>query len=152
MKKIIVGLSAVLTLCACAGLNKNTVSYQTSKYDASKYFVVSGEGTSKEDASNRALRAMHQALVDSSLALAKDGIISDLMANVKVDKVWQDKSSDQKHFFALAVLSRTNAQKILTPRLDQLDSKLAGLATQFSSPTEPLADLKIAYRMQPLVQ
>ncbi|MBO7191615.1 MAG: hypothetical protein J6V32_05930 [Elusimicrobiaceae bacterium] len=152
MKKIIAGLSAVVVLCACTSLNKNTVSYQISKYDASKYYVVAGEGESKDAASQNALAAMRQALVNNAPDLEKDAILTDLMANAKVDKVWRDADVSNKHFFALAVLSRANAQKILAPRMDQLDAKLAGLAAQFSSPAEPLADLKVAYRMQPLVQ
>ncbi|GEM_PF-1575010 len=152
MKKIAVMFSAVLALCACTSLNKNTVSYQMSKYDTSKYYVVSGEGETKQAASDKALGNMRQALVKNAPDLEKDAILTDLMANAKVDKVWRDADSSNKHFFALAVLSRANAQKILAPQMDQLDTKLAGLATQFSSPVEPLADLKVAYRMQPLVE
>ena len=151
MKKIAVIISTVLALCACASLNKNTVSYQMSKYDTSKYYVVAGEGETKQAASDNALAAMRQALVKNAPDLEKDAILTDLMANAKVDKVWRDADSANKHFFALAVLSRANAQKILAPQMDQLDAKLAGLATQFSSPAEPLADLKVAYRMEPLV-
>ena len=113
--------SAVLALCACTSLNKNTVSYQMSKYDTSKYYVVSGEGETKQAASDKALGNMRQALVKNAPDLEKDAILTDLMANAKVDKVWRDADSSNKHFFALAVLSRANAQKILAPQMDQLD-------------------------------
>lgn len=151
MKKIIVCLGAVLALTACTTLNKNTVSYQTSKYDASKYYVVAGEGYTKDAARQNALDNMRAAFIKNAKGLEQDAMLTDLMANAKVDKVWRDKSMDEKHFFALAVLSRGNGLRILAPEMNQLDAKLAALATQFTSPTEPLADLRIAYRMQPLV-
>ncbi len=151
MKNIIVCLGAVLAFGACTSLNKNTVSYQTNKYDAAKYYVVAGEGNTKEAAGQNALENMRHALIQSAKGLEQDAILTDLMANVNVDKVWRDKSAHDKHFFALAVLTRMNGLRILAPEMDQLDSKLAALAAQFTSPAEPLADLRTAYRMQPLV-
>ncbi len=152
MKKIIVLFTAVLGLSACTSLNKNTVSYQTSKYDAAKYYVVAGEGASKAAASENALEMMRRDLLKNAPGLENESLLTDLLANAKTDKVWRDKSIRAKHYYALAVLSRKNAHKILAPGMDQLDTQLAGLAEQFSSPTEPLADLKVAYRMQPLVE
>ena len=151
MKKIIAGLMTVLALSACTSLNKNTVSYQTSKYDPAKYYVVAGEGNSKETASENALENMRQAIVNNAADLKDDRLLTDLMANAEVDKVWRDKTVQNEHFYALAVISRSNAHKILAPQMDTLDAQLAGLAGQFSSPADPLADLKLAYRMQPLV-
>ncbi len=151
MKKIMLCLTSALMLCACTGLNKNTVSYQTSKYDTDKYYVVAGEGDTKEAAAQNALDAMRQALVENAPEMEQDRLLTDLMANAKADKIWRDKSAEQKHFFALAVLSRNNALKILAPEMNQLDGQLAALAAQFTAPTEPLTDLRIAYRMQPLV-
>ena len=151
MKKIIVLLTAVLSLTACTSLNKNTVSYQTSKYDTNKYYIVAGDGLTKDAAAQSALDAMRRALVQNAPDLAQDDILTDLMSNAKVDKVWRDKSASSKHYYALAVLQRKNACKILEPELNKLDAQLAGLAAQFATPAEPLADLKTAYRMQPLV-
>lgn len=151
MKKITMCLAAVLMLSACTSLNKNTVSYQTSKYDAAKYYVVAGEGDTKDAASQSALDNMRHALIKNAPEIEKDRILTDLMANAKTDKIWRDKSAEKKHYFALAVLSRNNAMKILAPEMNQLDGKLGALAAQFTSPAEPLTDLRIAYRMQPLV-
>ena len=151
MKKIIILLIAAFGVSACTSLNKNTVSYQTSKYDTTKYYVVAAEGATKEEASKTALDALRRALVQNAPELEQEAILTDLMANAKVDKVWRDKNSQTKNFYALAILSRPNSHKILSPEMDTLDAQLAGLATQFSSPVEPLADLKLAYRMQPLV-
>ena len=152
MKKIIVLFVAALGLSACTSLNKNTVSYQASKYDAEKYYVVAGEGNNKDAASKKALAMMRQDLLHNVPGLADEALLGDLLANAKTDKVWRDKSVHAKHYYALAVLSRKNAHKMLAPEMDQLDVKLAGMAEQFSSPADPLADLKIAYRMQPLVE
>ncbi len=152
MKKIIVLFVAVLGLSACTTLNKNTVSYQTSKYDAAKYYVVPGEGTSKAAASKQALEMMRRDLLTHAPGLQEESLLEDLLANAKVEKVWRDKSVKSKHYYALAVLSRKNAHKILAPGMDALDVQLAGLAEQFASPADPLADLKVAYRMQPLVE
>ena len=152
MKKIIVLFVSVLGLGACTSLNKNTVSYQTAKYDGAKYYVVAGEGTSKAAASQNALEMMRRDLVANVPGLESESLLTDLLANANVGKVWRDKSVRAKHYYALAVLSRQNAHKILAPGMDRLDALLAGLAGQFSTPAEPLADLKIAYRMQPLVE
>ena len=151
MKKIILLAIVVLGLGACTSLNKNTVSYQTSKYDAQKYYVVAGEGPTRSEASKQALANMRSELVTHVPGLAQDDILTDLLANAKVEKVWRDKSvsGKPKRFYALAVLLRKNAHKILTPQMDELDTKLAGLAGEFADPADPLADLKVAYRMQP---
>ncbi|WP_428074331.1 hypothetical protein [Candidatus Avelusimicrobium luingense] len=152
MKKLIGCLCAVLALSACTTLNKNTVSYQASKYDSAKYYVVSGDGKTKDAASKDALENMRAALVQNAPDLAQDKILTDLVANAKVEKVWKDKSIKQSHYLALAVLSRENAHKILSQEMDKIDAQLSGLDAQFANPAEPLADLRIAYRMQPLIQ
>ena len=152
MKKLSVLLACVLSVSACTSLNKNTVSYQASKYEADKYYVVAGEGNTKAAASQHALDMMRRDLLQNAPGLEGEALLGDLLANAKADKVWRDKSSKTKHYYALAVLSRKNAHKILAPEMDQTDAKLAGLAEQFASPADPLADLTVAYRMQPLVQ
>ena len=150
MKKWMLGAAALL-LCACAGINKNTVNYQANEYDSAKYYVVAGEGTSKESASDNALENMRREMVQNAPAAANQGVVTDLMANASVEKVWRDKDFSGKHYYALAVLSRSKARKVLTPLLDQEDEKLKGLSAQFSAPANPLADLKVAFQMQPVV-
>lgn len=151
MKKIILTFLAAAGLCACSGLNKNTVTYQSAKYDSAKYYVVAGEGMTKEEASENALTNMRREIVQNASDAQNQGVVPDLMANASVDKVWRDADVSSKHYYALAVLPRANARKVLEPLLKQTDLKLAGLAAQFSSPADPMADLKIAYKMQPLV-
>ncbi len=150
MKKLVVLLTAA-GLCACSGLNKNTVSYHANKYDNAKYYVVAGEGRSKAEASQNALDNLQREITQNAPAAAQRGIVNDLVANSEVDKVWRDKDASGKHYYALAVLRRDNAHKILAPQMDQADTQLAGLAAQFSTPADPLADLRIAYRMQPVI-
>ena len=151
MKKTIVWAVLALLLSACSGLNKKTVSYQVAKWDASKYYVVSGEGTSKKASAQNALDRMQQELQQHTPADAQD-LLGDLMANASVKKTWRDPETAAKHYYSLAVLPRKNAQTVLTPSLNQVDAQLGGLAAQFSDPADPLADLKVAYKMQPLVQ
>ena len=151
MKKWVV-LAGVLALAACGGLNKNTVTYQMEKYDAQRYYVVPGDGTTKQEASAHALEAMQQALWAHTSEAAGKQVIADMLANAKVEKVWRDKNTREKHYFALAVLVREKASAILVPVLHKTDVKLAGLAQQFAEPAEPLADLKVAYKMQPLIE
>ena len=150
MRKII-PLIFTLALCACGGLNKNTLSYQASKYDTTQYYVVAGEGATKKDASSAALANMQQELIQHMPVQGQD-IIRDLVANANVEKVWRDKDVDMKHYYALAVLPREKANSILTPLLNQADAQLTGLAQQFSNPADPLADLKVAYKMQPIIE
>ena len=151
MKKLLLAFLASVGLCACSGLNKNTVSYQTAKYDTAKYYVVAGEGMTKEEASQNALTNMRREMIQNAPDAAEQGVVPDLMANASVDKVWRDADASSKHYYALAVLPRANARKVLEPLLKQADLKLAGLSAQFASPADPMADLKIAYKMQPVV-
>lgn len=150
MKKVVL-LVLALALVACNGLNKNTVSYQASKYDTARYYVVSGDGATKKEASEKALANMQRELVQHTPTVGQD-IIGDLVANANVEKVWRDKETDIKHYYALAVLPRAKASSILTPLLNQADAQLTGLAQQFSTPADPLADLKVAYKMQPIIE
>ena len=150
MKKITLVLLAC-ALTACGGLNKNTVSYQMSKYDAGQYYVVAGEGPTKEAAAENATAKMKQELLQHT-PLAGQDVVDDLIANAEVEKVWRDKQAQQKHYFALAVLPREKANAVLVPLLNQADAQLAGLAGQFATPADPLADLKVAYQMQPIVE
>ena len=142
MKKIVL-CAAALFLGACAGMNKNTVNYQMNEYDAAKYYVVAGEGMSKEEASQNALENMRREMVQQAPAAANQGVVTDLMANAEVEKTWRDQDFSGKHYYALAVLPRAKARKVLSPLLDQEDAKLEGLAAQFANPPQPLADLKI---------
>lgn len=151
MKKMIMMCAAAFLLSACAGMNKNTVNYQMSKYDSAKYYVVAGEGMSKNEAAQNALTNMQREMVQNAPAAADQGVVTDLMANADVEKVWRDADVSAKHYYALAVLPREKARKVLMPLLDQTDAKLAGLSAQFSAPAQPLADLKIAFKMQPLI-
>ena len=150
MKRLIILFTAV-ALGACTALNKNTVSYQMSKYDTAKYYVVSADGQTKEAAAAGALEAMHNDIIQAVPA-ADPALVADLIANAKAEKVWKDKESKAKHYYALAVLPRNKARAILEPRLEQLDAQLTGLSQQFSTPADPLADLKVAYKMQPLIE
>jgi len=151
MKKIVAAGVALFLLCGCSSLNKNTVSYQKAKWDASKYYVVAGDGSSKKAAAQKALENMNKEIASHTLAPAME-FLPDLMANAAVKKTWRDNESAGKHYYSLAVLPRENAQSVLVPTLNELDAQLGGLAQQFSTPANPLADLKIAYKMQPLVE
>lgn len=150
MKKWMIGLCALATV-ACGGVNKNTVSYQMSKYDTALYYVVPGNGVTKQDAKAHALQVMQQELATHTPQAAGQQVITDVFSNAKVEKVWRDKQSDSKHYYALAVLPREKANAVLVPLLNKADAQLAGLSTQFAMPADPLADLKVAYKMQPIV-
>ena len=150
MKKIAL-CALTLAVAACGGLNKNTVSYQMSKYDTALYYVVPGEGSTKKLAAENALANMQRELVDHTPVAGQD-ILGDLVANAQVEKKWRDKEANEKHYYALAVLPREKANAILTPLLNQADAQLTGLAQQFSTPADPLADLKVAYKMQPIIE
>ena len=151
MIKKILCITFTLALAACGGLNKNTVSYQMAKYDASQYYVVVGDSTTKKEAVAQAKETMQKELLQHTTQVGED-IVADLLANAKVEKVWRDKAANTKHYYALAVLAREKANMVLTPLLNQADAQLTGLAQQFSTPADPLADLKVAYKMQPIVE
>lgn len=151
MKKILVLLGA-LALSACAGINKNTVSYQMSKYDQHAYYVVAGEGADKAAAAANALANMRQSFAQNVPDAANLAEIDDIMANAYVDKVWRDKSrKDPKNYFALAVLKRQTAELILQVPANALDARLGALAGQLQSTEDKFAGLRAAFAMKPLI-
>ena len=152
MNKQLLIIAGALALTACGGLNKNTVTYQMGKYDTAQYYVVAGDGASKQEAAANALSAMQQELAAHTAQAATTQVIDDLVANAKVEKTWRDKSVKDKHYLALAVLPREKANAVIVPLLDQVDTQLTGLAQQFATPADPLADLKVVYKMQPVVE
>ncbi len=151
MKQWTIGLCA-LCLWACSNATKNTVSYQQAKYDNAVYYVVAGAGVTKQAASQAALEAMQQKLAAHASAQVPAQALTDMLAHAKVEKVWRNKQADTKQYYALAVLPREKATAVLVPLLNQADSQLIGLAQQFATPPDPLADLKVAYAMRPLIE
>jgi len=151
MKKIVT-ITTALLLCACSSVNKKTVSYQMSKFDTAKYYVVSGTGADKKAAAQNALDTMTRELSARPAASVVQNLVPDLMANAQVEKTWRADKSEGKRYYALAVLPRKNARTVVTPLINQADAQLTGLASQFASPADPLADLKVAYKMQPIVE
>lgn len=151
MKKLFVPLCA-LALCACAGINKNTVSYQMSKYDRQAYYVVPGEGADKETAFASALENMRRSFVQNAPEARDLPQLNDLTANAKEGKIWRDKSrKNEKNYFALAVLKRQTAEQILKAPADELDARLGALAAQLQSAEDKFAGLRAAFAMQPLI-
>lgn len=151
MKKLFVPLCA-LALCACAGINKNTVSYQMSKYDRQAYYVVPGEGADKETAFASALDNMRRSFVQNAPEARDLPQLNDLTANAKEGKIWRDKSrKNEKNYFALAVLKRQTAEQILKAPADELDARLGALAAQLQSAEDKFAGLRAAFAMQPLI-
>lgn len=144
-------LAAAAVLAACASVNKNTVSYQMSRFDQGKYYVVSGAGATKDEAAQAALANMQADIVSHVPQVSSTGVLPDVLANAKVEKVWRDKSSKQKNYFALAALERETAKNIVARPIDQIDAKLGGLSVQFAVSTDKFADLKIAFKMQPMI-
>ena len=151
MKKWLILISA-FGLCACAGINKNTVSYQMSKYDPAVYYVVAGDGNTKQAAVDSAhaqmLKNLQQNVPDVTVLTQQ---VEDLLANTKTGKVWRDKSRQEKHYFALAVLKRATAEKILQAPADSLDAQLGALAMQLQATEDKFAGLRTAFAMEPLI-
>ena len=152
MKKIVAFL-AVLGLCACASVNKSTVSYQMGKYDQQMYYVVSGEGADKEAASANALANMRASFAQAVPDAADLPQINDIMANAEVDKVWRDKSrKEPKNYFALAIVKRQTAELILQVPANALDARLGALAAQLQGTEDKFAGLRAAFAMKPLIE
>lgn len=152
MKKWFILLGA-LSLCACAGINKNTVSYQMSKYDQHIYYVIAAEGTDKTAAAANALAAMRRNIEQNvpNVDIAAQQV-EDILANAKIGKVWRDKSSkNTKHYFALALLKRQTAETILQAPINQTDDQLGALSAQLQATENKFAGLRAAFAMEPLI-
>ena len=151
MKKGLILLCS-LGLCACSGLNKNTVSYQMGKYDSSVYYVVAGEGADKAAAAADALANMRKNIELNVPDVNTIEQLDDVVANAKTGKVWRDKSvKNPKHYFALAVLKRKAAEKVLQAPANDLDARLGALATQLQANEDKFAGLRAAFAMEPLI-
>ncbi|MBQ7908307.1 MAG: hypothetical protein IJ311_02270 [Elusimicrobiaceae bacterium] len=151
MKNWIV-LFCALGLVACAGVNKNTISYQMSKYDQYAYYVVAGEGNTKEAASANALENMRKSFVQNVPEVNFVEQLNDIMANAQVDKVWRDKSQkDPKNYFALAVLKRQTAELILQVPANALDAQMGALASKLQATEDKFVGLRAAFSMEPLI-
>ena len=152
MKKMFV-LFGVLGLCACAAVNKNTVSYQMSKYDLQDYYVIAGEGTDKSAAAENALANMRQNIaqnVPDVNDLSQQ--VEDLLANAKIGKTWRDKNAgNAKKYFALAVLKRKTGEGVLQTTAEELDGRLGSLAGQLQTAQDKFAGLRAAFAMKPLL-
>lgn len=145
-------MCAVSFLAACAGVNKNTVSYQMGKYDQHSYYVVAGEGADKADASAEALANMRKSFQQNVSNAQNMAEMNDLMANAKITKVWRDKSrTDRKNYFALAVLKRKTAERILQAPANDLDARLGALAGRLQATQDKFAGLRAAFSMEPLI-
>ncbi len=151
MKKSWIILAA-LGLCACASVNKNTVSYQMSKYDQQVYYVIAGEGDTKSAAAADARMNMRKNIELNVVDAKEIAQVEDLLANAKIVKTWRDKSQSQnKHYLSLAVLKRATAQKILEAPINDTDAQLGALATQLQATEDKFAGLRAAFAMDPLI-
>lgn len=153
MKKLCIAVGAIW-LCACAGVNKNTVSYQMSKYDPQVYYVVAGEGADKEAAAENARDSMRrnirQNVPDADQVNQQ---LNDLIANAKIGKVWRDKSvQNPKRYYALAVLKRKTGEDILKAPANEADARLGALALQLQATEDKFAGLRAAFAMEPLIR
>ena len=153
MKKLGIAIG-VLWLCACAGVNKNTVSYQMSKYDPQDYYVIAGEGATKDAAAANARANMRQNILqnvpDVNVLTAQ---VDDLIANAKTGKVWRDTHANtSKHYFALAVLKRKTGEDILKGPANEWDARLGALAVQLQATEDKFAGLRAAFAMEPLIR
>ena len=92
MKKWFV-LSAAVLLAACAHVNKNTVNYQASLFDHTRYYVVAGNGPDKASAQANARANMRAALQNGAPDAAQLPVLADVLANAKTEKVWKEKGA-----------------------------------------------------------
>lgn len=151
MKKVLLLVLAAGFLAACSSINKNTLSYKLSRYDQTRYYAVGGEGSTKEAAGENAKTNMRRAIEMNVVDVNTINVLDDVLSNARVDKVWRDKSRKDKHYLAIVTLEREPVLKQLAVPIANLDNQLGSLAVQFSNPTQKFADLKIVFRMQPLV-
>ncbi|MBR3899696.1 MAG: hypothetical protein IKJ44_05435 [Elusimicrobiaceae bacterium] len=150
MKRLMIVFAAAL-LCACSGMNKNTISYQAGKYDPAAYYVVSGTGETKEAASANAMANMKQSFIRSVADVQIIEELDDLAANAKIEKVWKDKSSQTKRYFAIAVLKRQIAEQILQAPANELDARLGAYASQLQTNNDKFSGLRAAMSMENLI-
>lgn len=168
--------AAVLVTAVAASQQKPAwVSGKSPKHPAALYFTAVGEGTTREEAENRAragisvnIRASvkSETEVTKGETLTRDGTgtqsqvteqtrervqvaAARVLEGVTIDDVWTDPAGGK--IFALAVLDRAATSEMLKSRINELDTAILELREAMSAAPDNAERLKMMVRRKALM-
>ena len=147
MKKIFTLSFALVLLGACS--SKHIMVKNAEKYPADKYITKIAYDDKKEIAKENALKEIkaifaNLAIGDTYTQARRQAILD----SAKVVETWKDKAN--KKYYALAVIDRQQAQKLIEPAYPQIDLKLQTLANNIEQEKNKWRALQYAFAMEEL--
>jgi hypothetical protein len=137
-------LICACALCACASI-KNTLGYRMSKYPAEQYIVKTASLPDKEQTKTSAKGALRGLFDQLPPCEGSDVRREAVLSAARLAQWWKDGFSNK--YYAIAVLERAPAQRILQPYYASLDARLAALTDELYKETDKFARLKKAAPM-----
>lgn len=147
MKKLLTLGFALLVLGACS--SKHIMVKNAEKYPAEKYITKVAYGQTKDEAKANVLKDIKNLFVslpqgDTYTQARRQAILN----SAKVVETWKDKPS--KKYYALAVIDRHQAQKLIEPSYTQIDSKMQTMANNIEQETNKWRAIQYAFAMEDL--
>lgn len=147
MKKLLTLSIALLLISACS--NKHIMVKKTEKYPVDKYITKISYDTQKDTAKENALKDIKAIFAslnpgDAYTQARRQAILD----SAKVVETWKDKAN--KKYYALAVIDRNQAQKLIEPAYAQIDSKMQTMANNIDNEENKWRALQYAFAMEDL--
>lgn len=147
MKKLLTLGFALMLISACSG--KHILVKKTEKYPADKYITKLAYDQNKDTAKENALKE-----IKTLFATLPTGDVytqarrQAILDSAKVVETWKDKTA--KRYYALAAIDRTQAQKMIEPAYQQVDSKLQTLSENIEKENNKWHAVQNAFAMEDL--
>lgn len=147
MKKLLTLGFALMLISACSG--KHILVKKTEKYPADKYITKLAYDQNKDTAKENALKEIKTLFAtlpagDTYTQARRQAILD----SAKVVETWKDKTA--KRYYALAAIDRTQAQKMIEPAYQQVDSKLQTLSENIEKENNKWHAVQNAFAMEDL--
>ena len=125
MKKLLTLSIALFLISACS--NKHIMVKKTEKYPVKQYITKIAYDTQKDTAKENALKEIKGIFNslkpgDTYTQARREAVLD----SAKVVETWKDKTNNK--YYALAVISREQAQKLIEPAYAMIDSKMQNMA------------------------
>ena len=147
MKKLLTLSFALLFISACS--NKHVLVKNAEKYPADKYITKVAYANKKDQAKEKALKDIKTLF--NSLPKGDDYTQARRQAildSAKIVDTWKDKIN--KRYYAMAVIDRNQAEKLIEPAYVQIDSKLKNLADNIEKEPNKWRAVQYALAMEDL--
>jgi|GEM_PF-3584054 hypothetical protein len=147
MKKLLTLSIALLLISACS--NKHIMVKKTEKYPAKQYITKVSYDTQKDIAKENALKEIKSIFNglkpgDTYTDARRQAVLD----SAKVVETWKDKTNNK--YYALAVIQREQAQKLIEPAYAMIDSKMKTMSDNIEKEENKWRALQYAFAMEDL--